>query len=82
MRTLIILAIGFAILAAALWAANALGGKRRAAMMFIGLWLVATLANLYVGTTHGYTVMEELPIFLLLFGLPAAAAIWLSRNQA
>lgn len=81
MRTLIILAIGFALLAAALWAAGALGGRRRAALMFIGLWLAATVANLYIGTTHGYTVMQELPIFLLLFGLPAAAAYWFSRDQ-
>ena len=30
--------------------------------------------NLSVGVRHGYSVFEELPIALLVFGLPAACA--------
>lgn len=44
--------------------------------LFLVLWLGLTLANMYFGVTRaGYTLLEELPIFLLLFGLPAVAAL-------
>lgn len=43
---------------------------------FVALWLVATVFNLWVGVSHaGYSVREELPILLLLFAVPAAAAL-------
>lgn len=82
MRTAILLATGFVLLGLLQLAAGFIGGKGRAAMVFIGIWLIATLVNLYIGTTHGYTVMEEAPIFLLLFGVPAAAAFWLMRAHS
>ena len=45
-------------------------GSRR--FVFIGLWFIAAAVNLYVGVTRaGYSFMEELPIFLLIFGAPA-----------
>jgi len=47
------------------------------AQIFIALWFVAAAVNLWLGVSRaGYTVMEELPIFLLIFALPAAAAGW------
>ena len=46
-----------------------------AALWFIPAWLVAAAINLWIGVTRaGYTVMEELPIGLLVFGVPAAVA--------
>jgi hypothetical protein len=43
---------------------------------FVLVWLAATVFNLWVGVSHaGYSVREELPILLLLFGLPAAVAL-------
>lgn len=43
---------------------------------FIALWLAATGFNMWVGVSHaGYSVREELPILLLLFGIPAAVAL-------
>ena len=43
---------------------------------FIALWLLATGFNMWVGVSHaGYTVRDELPIMLLLFGVPAAVAL-------
>ena len=46
--------------------------------MFIPLWGAAAAINMWVGVARaGYTVAEELPIFLLIFGLPAAAALLL-----
>lgn len=81
MRTAIILAIGFALLGICLGIGWMSGGAPRlkvAAWIFIALWFVATAANLYIGVTRaGYSFMEELPIFLLLFGVPAIAAVLL-----
>ncbi|MEJ0087563.1 MAG: hypothetical protein WDO72_17965 [Pseudomonadota bacterium] len=79
MRTAIILGIGFLLLGACAGAGWLLGGAPRlklAALVFIGLWFVATATNMYIGVTRaGYSFMEELPIFLLLFGVPAVAAL-------
>lgn len=50
-----------------------------AAQVFIPVWLAAAGINMWVGVAQaGYTVAEELPIFLLIFALPAAAAafVW------
>jgi uncharacterized membrane protein len=49
------------------------------ARLFILPWLVAALVNLYVGTTHGHTVLGELPFLAIVFGVPAAVAWWVSR---
>ena len=60
---------------------GALMGKpvRAGARVFILPWLVAALVNLYLGTTHGYSVVQELPFFLIVFGVPALAAWALMR---
>ncbi len=43
---------------------------------FLLVWLVISLANLSVGVFRaGYTVLEELPILLVVFGIPAAVAL-------
>ena len=45
-------------------------------MAYVALWLVIAGVNMWVGVAKaGYPVTEELPIFLLIFGLPAAVAI-------
>jgi hypothetical protein len=79
MRTAIILAIGFGLLAACLgagWMLGSAGRMKVFALVFVALWFVATAINLYVGVTRaGYSFMEELPIFLLLFGVPAIVAL-------
>ena len=39
--------------------------------------ILAALLNLWIGVSRaGYTVLEELPIFLLIFAVPAAAAAY------
>jgi hypothetical protein len=79
MRTLIIVGIGLALLAACLgagWLAGGAAKLRLAAVCFIGLWFVVAAINLYVGVTRaGYSFMEELPIFLLIFALPSVVAL-------
>ena len=42
----------------------------------LALWLAITGANMWIGVSKvGYSVAEELPILVLLFAVPAAAAV-------
>jgi hypothetical protein len=78
MRTATIIAIGFILLAICLLAPRLAGRPEwsvTGAKLFIGLWLLAALVNMWIGVSRaGYSVAEELPIFLLIFALPAAGA--------
>lgn len=80
MRTLVLILIGLAVLAA-MTGLSRPARRPLAALVFIGLWLVACAINLAVGLSHGYALGEELGIHLVLFGVPAAAA-WLIRGRA
>jgi len=47
-----------------------------ATVAFIVIWLVLAAVNMWLGiSTAGFTFMQELPIFLLIFLLPAAVAV-------
>lgn len=49
-----------------------------ATVLFVLVWFAVAAANLTAGVTRaGYTFVEELPIFLLIFGLPAACMLLL-----
>jgi hypothetical protein len=49
-----------------------------ATYLFMLVWLVLAASNLVAGVTRaGYTVAEELPIFLLIFGLPTVCMLLL-----
>jgi len=80
MRTVIIIVGGLLILGVAVLAAWRLGGSQvapAAAKWFIAVWLVVAAANLWLGVWRaGYSFGEELPIFLVIFFIPAAAAAW------
>lgn len=55
-----------------------LAGMATAARWFIPIWLIAAVVNLWVGVAKaGYSVAEEAPIFLVVFAVPAAAAVFL-----
>lgn len=44
---------------------------------FVVLWLLVAAANMWLGVAQaGYSIQEELPIFLLIFLPPAMAAIF------
>ena len=83
MHTLKLIAAGFALLGALHFLARRLklgGGDPTgfAVKLFLPLWLVAALVNLWVGVNcAGYTLLQEMPFFSLVFGLPAAFAILL-----
>ena len=52
-----------------------------AAKAFLPVWLTISLVNLWIGVRYaGYTVLQELPILLVIFGIPAAAAIVVIRR--
>lgn len=49
--------------------------------VFAGLWALAAAVNLWVGVARaGYTLREELPVFVLVFALPVAIAWLIARR--
>lgn len=46
---------------------------------FVPVWLALALFNLWLGVARaGYSLADELPVFLMIFAIPAAAgaALW------
>jgi hypothetical protein len=78
MHTIMVIAGGLGLLAASLAAGHWFGGEnglKSAPKIFLALWLAASLVNMWVGVTRaGYTVAQELPMLLIVFGVPAACA--------
>lgn len=78
MRTLIIIGGGLVLLALFALGGRLLGGNPAmitALKIFIPLWAIAAGINMYIGVSQaGYGFMEELPIFLVIFGVPAIVA--------
>jgi len=73
---------GFVLLAVCLLIGRALGapgtGIAKATLVFIALWFVGPAINMWVGVSKvGYSVAEEAPVFLLVFGIPAAVALFI-----
>lgn len=81
MRTVLFLVSGLLLQAAffilaKLFAENAPSATAWATGIYVALWFLVTAANMWVGVSKaGYSVAEELPIFLLLFTVPAAIAL-------
>jgi len=81
MRTLIFLLAGLLLLAAAailarLFSTHFPTAASWATAAFISIWLLITVGNMWVGVAKaGYSVIDEFPIFLFLFGLPTVAAL-------
>jgi hypothetical protein len=80
MRTAIFIVSGFLVWAACLAtaklvAASADSSLTTATIVFVVIWFIAAAVNLWVGVSKaGYSFTEELPIFLLIFLLPAVVA--------
>lgn len=80
MHTIMVLTAGFVLLFFCLLVARAFAGPglvpmKRGVQVFIPLWFIVVAVNMWVGVVQaGYTLMEELPIFLLNFAVPAVAA--------
>ena len=66
--------LGLFVLFGWLWGADA-AAMALAARVFVPVWLLVAVANLWVGVTRaGYGVREELPILLVVFVVPAVVA--------
>ena len=80
MRTLVIIVIGLLLLGLFLLAGSRLGGAGTtvtAAKLFIPLWLAVAGINMWFGVARaGYSFADELPIFLLIFAVPAAVSLF------
>jgi hypothetical protein len=82
MHTLKVIAGGLILLAVCLLIGRFVGGPAPdgvagAAKLFIPLWLLIAGINLWIGVSRaGYTVAEEAPIFLVVFAVPAAIALF------
>jgi hypothetical protein len=90
MRTGIIILVGFVLWGGCLGVAKLLGGGSapsfiRATRTFVAVWFMVAVSNMWVGVTQaGYAASEELPIFLLIFGVPATVAVafaWRVRRR-
>ena len=83
MRTGLFLLAGFLLLGAALILGRLFSPHYPAAPVvgvaaFVALWLAIAAANMWIGVARaGYSVAEELPIFVLIFLVPAAVGILL-----
>ncbi len=83
MRTLLFLVAGLLLLAAGLllgklFSSHYPDAMRLATIAYVALWLIVAGANMWVGVARaGYSVAEELPIFLLIFAVPAVVAVLL-----
>jgi hypothetical protein len=78
-HTVIVLGGGISLLVACLLLGHAFGGGMAGlvtgAKVFIPLWLILAGVNMWIGVSHaGYSVADEAPIFVAIFGVPAAVA--------
>ena len=86
MHTLVMTAAGLALLAVFFFGANEINKRRPArpmdgALAFIWLWLFVSLINFFVGVfVAGYSVLTELGVHAVIFGVPALIAWYLSRR--
>ena len=89
MHTVKVIGIGFALLGILLVLAPRLSISAGrpipfAVKLFLPLWFAGASINLWIGViSAGYTVREEAPIFLAVFGVPATASLlilWLTSR--
>ena len=81
MRTLIIICAGLALLGVFYIVGRATDvAFARLVPWFGAVWLICAGVNMWIGVARaGYSPAEELPIFLVIFGIPVAVAILLVR---
>ena len=78
MHTIMVVLGGFLLLGVCLLAGRLMKTMPIAALIFIPIWFGAALVNLWIGVSRaGYSVAEELPIFLAVFAIPAVVALFI-----
>lgn len=84
MRTALIILAGFLVWGVCVGAAKMSANPGRAigtaTLAFVGIWLLVAAVNMYFGVARaGYAFQEELPIFLVIFFVPAIVAVVAQR---
>ena len=88
MHTIYVIAGGLLLLGVFLLFARALSGvarflRGRLILAFGPVWLACAAFHMWIGISRaGYSVGDELPIFLVVFAIPATLAWWLGRRHA
>ncbi len=78
MHTIKVLAVGFGLLGIFVLGGRLLGHGSRAALSFLPAWLIIAALNLWYGVARaGYSIADEFPIFLLIFAVPSAVALFI-----
>lgn len=86
MRTALIILSGLLAWAICVLLARRLGkpggtAVAEATLAFVTVWFLVAATNMWIGMTRaGYTLAEELPVFLIIFGIPAAVATIVKRR--
>lgn len=85
MRSVIIISLGLILWALSLAASKFLGNenplaKKTTTLIFIALWFILAGVNMYHGTQAGYSVQEELSIFLMIFSIPSVIAFLVQKK--
>lgn len=86
MRTVLLLVAGLLLMGGSLLLGKVFTGQypesaRIASLSFVAVWFVVAAVNMWLGVARaGYSIAEELPIFLLIFGTPAAVAGLIKRQ--
>jgi hypothetical protein len=70
-----LMVMGGFLLLGRLFAGQFPGSARVATIVFVAVWFVVAAVNMWLGVTRaGYSIAEELPIFLLIFVVPVMMA--------
>jgi hypothetical protein len=80
MHTILLMAGGVVLLLCGQLLARFTGiaSQALAALYFLPLWLLIAATNMWAGIrAAGYSMQDELPIFLLVFSVPACMALML-----
>jgi hypothetical protein len=83
MRTIQLLLAGLLLMGGFLLVGKLFSGQfadalRVATWVFVVVWLAVASVNMWAGVAKaGYSVADELPIFLVIFAVPAALAVLL-----
>ena len=84
MHTLTMISSGLALLGVLILIGRAIAGNAGAAKwarLFIPIWLVISLVNMWVGVAKaGIPLSVEIPVLAAIFGVPAVIAFFLDRH--
>jgi hypothetical protein len=62
------------------WLGGRSAGAAKGALYFIAAWLFIAAGNMMLGVVSaGYSVLDELPIFLVVFAVPTGVALLVRR---